>query len=459
MLPPARLAFPLLIAGLTACGSGGPPEIPDAGGRQVVAVSLLRWPVAGGTPALYRLPTLQPALWEARGGTPALKGLVGVALDQRQAYALDSRDGVVALDLESGRNRPFLTKVVAAGAGPDGAVYSVAEDRTLTAVAGRLPTAYPGKLPAVPTQLIGTNSDQVFAVVPGDSALVIARQGQALRRAAFPSTGVVHTTWGDLLAADGEDEVILYEAGADQPSRTLDIGGKPAAVAFSPSGHRIYAVAEGDDEVQRFDRFTFRALGDIGLPGPAQALRPDPLGRFLLVRPAQGDSVWVLDVIKNEFLGSWTTSWRADLPALAAGRWLLVRENGDVVAYDLFDGTFAASGRIKGGAADLWQVLDWAPRAEGRTAAEPDSAAAQATPAEGRRAIVYVQLSSSQNPAWADELANKLKSQGLPASVIRSTRPDEPNRVVLGPYPTREAADSAGTRLGQPYFLYLPEDR
>ena len=70
-----------------------------------------------------------------------------------------------------------------------------------------------------------------------------------------------------------------------------------------------------------------------------------------------------------------------------------------------------------------------------------------------------MQISSSQNPAWAEELANKMKSQGLPASVMRPRRQDEFYRVVLGPYPSREAADSAGTRLGQPYFLYLPEVR
>ncbi len=458
MIPPARHAsILLLIAGLAACGTGGPPEIPDAGGRQVVAVSLLRWPHNGGTPALYRLPTLEGALWEARGATPALKRLIGVDADLAQAYALNASDGVVALDLESGRNRPFLTKVLAAEAGPDGAIYAVAEDRTLTSVAGRLPTAYPGKLPAVPVSLIGTGGDQIYALLPGDSGLVISRQGSAPRRDVFPITGAVHTRWGDLLAAATDEDVVLYEPGAADPRRTLDIGGKPLALAFSPSGHRLYAVAEGDERVQRFDRYSLRRLGTIDLPGDATELRPDPLGRFLLARPAQGDSVWVLDVVKNEFLGSWTTSWRPDLPALAAGRWLLVREGADVVAYDLFDETFAATGRIKGGAADLWQVLDWSPRAEGRTAAEPDSAAAVAAP--GTRQVVYVQLSSSQNPAWAQELADKLKSQGLPASVIHPAKPDEPNRVVLGPYPSREAADSAGTRLGQPYFLYLPEDR
>ena len=456
MIPPVRHASLLLIAGLAACGSGGPPQIPDAEGRQVVAISLLRWPVAGGNPILYRFPTLQTALWEARGATPALKRVVGADIDQRQAFALDAKDGVVALDLESGRNRPFLTDIAVADAGPDGAIYVVARDRTLTSVSGRLPTAYPGKLPAIPVALIGTGTDQVYALVPGDSGLVIIRQGQAPRREEFPVTGMVHTRWGDLLAAAKGDEVELFEPTATHPRRTLDIGGKPAALAFSPSGHRLYAVADGAEEVQRFDRYSLGRLGTMEIPAPAIDLRADPLGRFLLVRPAQGDSVWVLDVVKSEFLGSFNTTWRGDLPALAAGRWLLVREGADVVSYDLFDPEFAQSGRIKGGAPDLWQVLDWAPRSEAGATAEPDSAAPQAT--AGGRAVVYVQLSSSQNPAWAEELANKMKSQGLPASVIRPKKQDEFYRVVLGPYPSREAADSAGTRLGQPYFLYLPED-
>ncbi|MEO6066782.1 MAG: SPOR domain-containing protein [Gemmatimonadales bacterium] len=459
MLLSARPLSLLVITGLAACGSGGPPQIPDAGGRQVVAVSVLRWPTAGGTPTLYRLPSLQPALWDARGTTPALKRVVGADIDQRQAFALDAKDGVVALDLESGRSRPFLTDVVAADAGPDGAVYAVAKDRTLSSVSGRLPTAFPGKLPGIPVALVGTGTDQVYALVPGDSGLVIARQGQSPRRELFPGIGVVHTRWGDLLAAATETEVQLYEPAANRPRRTLDIGGMPVALAFSPSGHRLYAVAEGSDEVQRYDRYSLGRLGTIDIPAPASDLRPDPLGRFLLVRPAQGDSVWVLDVVKSEFLGSFTTGWGPDLPMIAAGRWLLVREGADVVAYDLFDAEFSATGRLRGGAADLYQVLDWAPRAEGRTTTEPDSIAAAAATPTADRATIYVQLSSSQNPAWAEELANKLKSQGLPASVIRPKRQDEFYRVVLGPYSSRESADSAGTRLGQPYFLYLPEER
>lgn len=458
MIPPVRHASLLLIAGLAACGTAGPPKIPDAGGRQVVAVSLLRWPAKGGTPSLYRFPTLEAALWEGRGATPALKRLVGVDIDQRQAYALDTKDGVVAIDLESGRSRPFLANIVAADVGPDGTVYAVGTDRTLSAVSGRLPAPFPGKLPVVPVGLVGTGGDVAYALIPGDSGLVVASQGQAPRRVAFPAMGTVHSRWGEVLAGPSGEEVLLYEPGLARPIQHLDVGGKPVGLAFSPSGHRLYVTTEGSNKIARYDRYSWGRLGTIDLPGDGGALRADPLGRFLLARPATGDSVWVVDVVKGELQGSWNTTWGADLPTIAGGRWLLVREGGDVVAYDLFDPKFSIAGRIRGGAEDLWQVLDWSPRSEGNTAATPDDSSALVTPVSSG-VTVYVQLSSSQNPAWADEFANKLKGQGLPATVIRPKHQDEPYRVVLGPYSTREAADSVGTRLGQPYFLYLPEDR
>jgi len=460
VIPSVRLASLLAIAGLAACGSGGPPRIPDAGGRQVASVSLLRWPIKGGKPALHRVPTLETALWQARDTVGALRRVIGLHLDQRQAFALTTKDGVVAIDLESGRSRPFLSAVSVADAGPDGTIYSVASDQTLTATAGRLPTPFPGKLPATPTELIGSGSDQVMALVPGDSGLVIAKLAQPQRREEFPAAQVAHTMWGDLLAAATPDEIILYEPNASRPRRTLDVGGKPSAMAFSPSGHRLYVTVEGEDDILRYDRYSLGRLGTIGLPDPAIAMRADPLGRFLLVRPAAGDSVWVVDAIKGEFFGSWNTTWKADLPAIAGGRWLLVREGADVVAYDLFDAEFKVTGKVRGGAADLWQVLDWAPSSEALATVEPgDSAARPDDDDDATRVTVYVQLSSSQNPAWAQELADKLKSQGLPASVLRPERQDQAYRVVLGPYRSREAADSAGTRLGQPYFLYLPEDR
>jgi len=71
---------------------------------------------------------------------------------------------------------------------------------------------------------------------------------------------------------------------------------------------------------------------------------------------------------------------------------------------------------------------------------------------------VYLQVSSSQNPAWATELADKLRAAGLPASVLAPTRGDEAHRVVLGPYATREQAEETGRKIGMPSFIVSAQD-
>jgi hypothetical protein len=259
-----------------------------------------------------------------------------------------------------------------------------------------------------------------------------------------------------LVAIAADSAVVLFTPGASHPFRTLDAGRHVQHVAFSPSGHRLYVARGGADALTVYDRFTWTKLGAIDLPGEPGAMRGDPLGRYLLVRPAKGDSVWVMDLSTHELLGSWSTAWGEDLPAIAASRFLLLRQGQDVVGYDLASAKLPEVGRIPGGAADLWLVLNWAPRGETPQGPAPDSAAlAGGRPASEAR--VFVQVSSSQNPAWADELARKLSGVGLPASVIKPQHSDEGYRVVLGPYPTREAAESTGKKLGQPYFIYMPD--
>ena len=52
----------------------------------------------------------------------------------------------------------------------------------------------------------------------------------------------------------------------------------------------------------------------VTLPGAARAVRMDPLGRYLLVRAAEGDSAWVVAVGTRRLVGAVRTAWRADLP-------------------------------------------------------------------------------------------------------------------------------------------------
>jgi len=72
---------------------------------------------------------------------------------------------------------------------------------------------------------------------------------------------------------------------------------------------------------------------------------------------------------------------------------------------------------------------------------------------------VYLQISSSQNPEWARDLRDQLRQAGLGASVLEPQRDDDPYRVVVGPYPSREAAEEASRKLGRPSFIIAAGER
>jgi hypothetical protein len=129
----------------------------------------------------------------------------------------------------------------------------------------------------------------------------------------------------------------------------------------------------------------------------------------------------------------------------------------DVLAYDLGKANFPVVGKVAGGAKDFWLALPWSP-VEVPPPSVSESTAIAAAPGDTTvRGRVYLQVSSSQNPAWAEELAKQLGSAGLPASVLKPHAPDEGYRVVLGPYSSREDAEATGKKLGRPFFIYQPE--
>ena len=102
--------------------------------------------------------------------------------------------------------------------------------------------------------------------------------------------------------------------------------------------------------------------------------------------------------------------------------------------------------------------VPWRPARDAEAAVTTDSTALAGADSGKAAASVYLQVSSSQNPAWASELADKLRAAGLPASVLAPTRSDEAHRVVLGPYATREQAESTGRKIGMPSFIVSGQD-
>jgi hypothetical protein len=381
-----------------------------------------------------------------------------VDLDQRVVYALDTKGNVLLLDLESGRFRSFLPRVRAATMGPDGTLFTVDDSSVVTQTLRRTPVRLRTRLPGTLRALAGSKDDQLLTVTAGPpSTLLVLGTDQPDTVGTMPDGPVAASPWGDLVAVAADSGLVLVDPVSRAKPHYTEVGGRARLVAFSPSGHRIW-VADGENRLHVINRYTGEELERVKLPGPAAELRADPWGRWLLIRPAAGDSVWLMDLAQDKVVGTLPSTWSTDAPTVTNQGLILLKQGPDLVVADLARDTWPAVGRIADGAADLWLPLAWTPEAMETAAAGPDTsaAAADSTAPAAARTAVYLQVSSSQNPAWARDLAGQLRDAGLPASVLEPTGPDEGYRVVLGPYASREEAESAGRKLGRPFFIYQP---
>jgi hypothetical protein len=419
----------------------------------------VRLPRDGGQARLYRIPSLEPSSWSTDEKLPPLERTVGGDPDQGLVYALDRQHDVVGVDLETRRVRPYMEQVRHAALGPDGALYTVDTGSAVIQLARRTTVRFRSKLQGTPSEMHGTMGGVLLARVGGNKpALEVLGSDQPPRSTPLAVGELTTSLYGDLVAVAADSAVVVYDPQGKQAPKVIRVPGHARDVLFSPSGHRMY-VARDERDLLVLDRFSGAPLGAITLPGPSKNLRGDEYGRYVLVRPATGDSVWVVDIGRSRFMGGMDSKWGTDLPAIAAPNTLLLRRGGDVVALDLTHDGFPETGRVKDGAADFWLAIRWRPARDAEVQAAADSGKAVSdTDTTEAAPSVYLQVSSSQNPAWANELSDKLKAAGLPASVLPPARSDEAYRVVLGPYATREQAEEAGKKIGMPSFVVTPQD-
>ncbi len=457
---PTRLLL-AAIALLVACRSGSKPYRGLSVATTTPPSSLLRLSAAGGTAELYHLPKLDEWGWKSSTPLPPIRKAIGSDLDLGVVYALSSKNEVVSFDLLTSRPRPQVTAGVRdVAVGPDGALFTVDDSLRVVQFVRRNPVRFESRLAARPRDLYGTRGSALLAVSSGQGAtLTVLRSDDTPTRIPLPAGDVASTFWGDLLAVAADSGVVLVDPDHTDKITSIPVSGHARAVLFSPSGHRFY-VARREGGVLIFNRFTRAEVAEIKLPGPAAALRADPFGRWLMVHPQGSDSLWLVDLARNKFVRGFAANWAMDLPTVTNQQALLVKQGADVVSYDLTLADIPESGRVSGGAEDFWLPLAWTPEtgtASISPEAVPDSVQVDSGQGVAGDTRVYLQVSSSQNKAWSSELARQLEQQGLPASVLDPHSPDEGYRVVLGPYPTREAAESTGKRLGRPFFIYQPE--
>jgi hypothetical protein len=465
-----NLRHAIAAAGLSAAlaGCGGEPDLAASGnlpavGRGPDVTTVLRIPREGGVARLYRVPALEPSAWKLGDKLPPLERTLGADPEQGFVFLLDKKRNIVALDLETRRIRPSLEQVRQATVGPDGALYAVDTARNVVQVVRRTPVRFRNKLQGSSPELHATMGGMLVARLAGDKPrLEVLGSDRPPATIPVVDGSQALSFWGDLVAVAADTAVVLYEvegdSDGDRDRVSIPVSGGAKAVIFSPSGHRIY-VARATDGLLVLDRVSGQELFEIDLPGPAVGLSGDRLGQWMLVRPATGDSAWLVDIGKGRHVGTVAVEWDADLPAVVSPNTLLTRRGKDVVALDLSREGFPLRGRIEGGAGDGWLPLAWHPPQEENVPMDADSAAlAAAADSAANAPSVYLQVSSSQNPAWAAELSQKLKAAGLPASVLKPARSDEAYRVVLGPYATREQAEETGRGIGMPSFVVTTQD-
>ncbi len=443
--------FLLIVVGCDPSGDANPVKEAFAAGPRTYAdgaVVAFRFPSARGRDArLYELPALQEVRWRFETGRLSAKTMVGFAADRDVLYFLTEADGLAALDLATGRTRVVDSNVVAAAMSPSAIPLVVHRDGSIASVELRSVVPWTTPVSATPVAVWGAVRNGLLALVDeaGSVTLHLYRQGQASVVQPIPRPDVVISPWGDAALVLTDSGLVVLNPSDPKAVAFLTVEPRPTSATFSASGHRIYVVRE-DLRLVAFDRFSRELVATLALPGATEASRLDPSGRFLLLKPVEGGSVWLVD------LAGWTgpqvvaADWDETFPMVAPDGTILVRRGDRVEA--LAGDSLTARGTVTS-RSDRWIVISWDPRR-----LDLGTAPAAGREPEPGGQLIYIQVSSTSNPAWAEDLAGNLRRAGMPATVLSPDRAGEPYRVVLGPYPTRDEAEATGRQLGLPFWIF-----
>lgn len=489
-----------LAAALAVVSCRGAPRVADAPLPTLTSVGgpenvLLRIPRNGGLPRSYRWPGIDAPIWTGTEKLPAIDRVLAFD-DGGGLLALTTKDGRAGrLDLRTGRAQ-FSADTLTSATSTDGwSIYGINPEGRFVRLT---PTAeWRGPI---------ARADSVIALTAGNVALADYEQDRT-RVVRFRPPAITPMDTLDIVAVDmfarspGGDR--LYGR-TNRGMVTLDtrewrlvVGPRtsrpPLAIVTTPSGDRALILDADGRTIRVWRRYAERFDAPIKLDTLATDLRMDPLGRFVLARMEFADSIIVVSVPTGRVVRTVPSQWRADLPALTPNGQLLTYRADEVLVLDP-----VAAGRrirIRGGALDHWVVIRWdgfrprdssldapatfetdawaaastesidsllAANAALAAAEREDSIRRAGTVATGRGSAdsaaatgFTLQFAALFSETAARGLAEKIRVDGRPPRVVAGSRDGVAiYRVVLGPYPTREAAEAAGRRSGQPYFIY-----
>ena len=503
------LALALVLA---ACGpadrrdSAGAHDAPSAPASQGPDPILLRVPRAGGIARAFAYAKLDSALWRSTARVPPLARVLAFDQEAGLIAYVDSAGLPGRIDLRLGSVQRATRVKLASLASADGSgIYGVQEG----AVTRLTPTdVRPWKFtPPAPAREIFPQADgSLLVAAERKNATVVWRMrppDTTLVDSAVlaPTTRGVSTAAGDRLYFTAEGGLVALRNRELEPTPGVDFATPVTAVVPTPSGDRVYVTAESSTVISVVDRYSDEIEQRIELPGQVRDLRMDALGRYLLARPASGDSAWVVAVGTGRPIGTVRTAWLADLPLVMPDGALALAQGKDVV---LVDGeTLRPRRTVKGGRADFWHVVLWngfRPRAagidepvtfggggdsaavdpidstlaaDGADAAAPADSPFQGAPADTTRgarpgappapaagaararAGFVVQFAAVRTATAAEAQAAAIRVEGRQARVISTETDGVPiYRVVLGPFATREEAERIGRGAARDYWIF-----
>jgi hypothetical protein len=453
--------------------------------------------VGGGPLRAYAYNALDTVIWTSVDKAPAVSRVLAFDDDAGSIAVVDGRGALRRFDLRVGEVTPPPQVKLTGLASSDGsAVYGINAKGEVARLTRTDAAPWIFAAPAAARDVSPRPDGSIIIVAArhggGGTVLWHIRPpvNRVLDSAVLPppvADRIVRTQLGDrvYLVADSAIEGVRgRDLGAVAP---ISFQRRIRAVAATPSGDRLFVALDSTTSLEVIDRYTDRPNGSVELPGAAIDMRMDPLGRYILVRPLVGDSVWVLAVGTDHVSTTLHTAWTTDLPFVGPDGQVATAVKNDVVFVDAQTG--ARRRTVPGGAKDYWIPIRWngfRPRPAnldqpvtfdgvtrdtsdtiGRaienskhdSTLNPQASHAIVDTAKGnvgRAGPEYtVQFAAVLSKDAAKSAAAALTGPGRAPRVIETKREGTTiYHVVMGPYATHAQADAAGRAAGHSYWVY-----
>jgi hypothetical protein len=479
----------LLIALLPLACSGerGTPESTTAApSRPGTDPLVLRVPRSGGTGRVYLYPALDSAIWTSVP-IPAINRVLGFDQEAGSIAVVDGKGRPVRIDLRLNEAHAATRGKITSLTSADGSNIFGVDPKNQVVRLEPSGTTWTFRPKAPPRAVLAQPDGSVLVAYEARDRTLLALLHPpdtiAADTADLPPIGrAVRTQIGDRVYFTSESGLVRVKAKDLTVLKPIPFNSRIRALAPTPSGDRLYVATVTEPEIAVVDRYAEKVVARLALPHPPEDLRMDPLGRYLLAKNPSADSAWVIAIGSDRVIGSVSTRWTVDLPAVAPDGALALLGVKDVYFAD--GETLKMIRNVPGGAKDFWYFFAWdgfRPRAPGvdepvsfpdaesstsstiMTSSTPATTSADTVPhpdstrpstAPGTNGFI-VSFSAVLSEARAKQAASEITVNGSSARVQPVPHGSTTvYRVILGPFPTRDEADRVGRASGRQYWIY-----